>query len=253
VNRPRDTHQNADLVFGLHAVEGLLSGGPAGVREVLVDASAGREARALGEQAGRLGIPSRVLPAVAFRSVSGNRSCQGIAARIVPFRYAEVEALIRAALAEPPGLIVALDQVQDPQNLGSILRSAAFFGVRGVVIPKDRAAGVTPAVVRTSAGGAGRVPVAQVTNLARTLRQMRDEGLRILGAATRGGEDPATVRLEGAAVLVMGSEGEGLRRLVREACDTLLTLPSPGGFESLNVGVATGILVHALLAPGGKA
>lgn len=239
-----------DLVFGLHPVEETLRGDVSRVLEVLVDAAAGPAARALAEQAKGVRLAVRVLPPQAFRDLAKGRPFQGIAARLRPFEYADPDEVIRSAASDPRGLLIALDQVQDPQNLGSILRTAAFFGVRGVLLPKDRSVTVTPAVLRASAGAASVVPVAQVTNLARTVRQCNDAGFKTIGAATRDGADPATVGLDGPALLVMGSEAEGMRRLVRESCQVLVTIPNPGAFESLNVGVAAGILVAALRASG---
>jgi 23S rRNA (guanosine2251-2'-O)-methyltransferase len=235
-----------DLVFGIHAVEELLARGGGEIRQVVVDAGAGAGARRLADEAARRGIEVRVLPGAAFAAMAAGRPFQGIAARVEPFAYADDDAVIGLASRDPAAVVVALDSVQDPQNVGSILRSCAFFGASGVLIPKDRTATVTPGVVRASAGAAGRVPVALVTNLARSIRACRDAGFTAIGAAASGGVAPAGLPRRGPFLLVMGSEAEGLRRLVRESCDLLVTIPSPGGFESLNVGVATGILLHWL-------
>lgn len=244
------TRRTLHLVIGAHPVGEWLRWSPGDVLEVLVKAPGSREARAVANEARTRGVEVRVLPAAVFRDLIQGRAFQGVAARVAPYRYADEQEVLRRVLADPPGLGVALDSVQDPQNLGSVLRTSAFFGVRGVILPKDRAVPVTPAVVRASAGAAARVPVAQVTNLARTLRAWREAGVRVVGSVAHGGRDPAEAASGGPAVLVLGSEHEGLRRLVREACDLLVTVPCPthsplGGFESLNVGVAAGILIHA--------
>mgnify|MGYP001016944437 CR=1 FL=1 len=194
----------------------------------------------------------RVLPSAAFADLARGRPFQGIAARVAPFSYADLDELLAGVVGRPGAFLVALDQVQDPQNLGSILRSAAFFGASGVVVPQDRSAQVTPAVIRASAGGAARVPVARVVNLARALRACVDAGVVPVGAVARGGVAPSEVPLDAPVVLVMGSEADGLRRLVREACAVLVTIPSPGAFESLNVGVAAGVLMHAMAAGAAK-
>jgi len=234
-----------DLIWGIHAVEEALSL-PESLQECLVDAGAGKGARAVARKAEALGVACRVLPSQAFRELARGRPFQGVAARVAPFKYADPDELIVSVVSER-GVVLALDQVQDPQNLGSVLRTAAFFGVKGVFLPKDRSAPVSPAVVRASAGGAFRVPVARVVNMARLVRGGRDAGLFAIAAVAQGGKDVRDIRLPDAGVLlVMGSEAEGVRRLVRESCDALVTIPSPGGFESLNVGVATGILLHVL-------
>ena len=246
VNRPPSSDPD-DLVYGRHAVEEALARGD--VRQLLLDAAAGSGGRELADEARKRNVDVRVLPPEAFASLARGRPFQGVAARVKPFDYADPDDLIAAVATDPVAVCVALDQVMDPQNVGSILRTSAFYGVRGVFIPKDRAAPVTPGVARASAGAAGRVPVALVTNLARTLTACKDAGITIVGAVARGGVAPADLPRRGPFLLVMGSEAEGLRRLVRETCDVLVTLPSPGGFESLNVGVATGILVNHLVTP----
>ncbi len=211
-----------------------------------MEAPGTREARAIASEARARGVEVRVLPAAALRDLVRGRAFQGVAARVAPYRYADEQDVLRTILAEPPGLGVALDCVQDPQNLGSVLRTSAFFGVRGVILPKDRSVPVTPAAVRASAGAAARVPVAQVTNLARTLKAWREQGVRVVGSVAHGGMDPSQVPRGGPCVLVLGSEHRGPRRLVRESCDLLVTVPGSGGFESLNVGVAAGILLYWL-------
>lgn len=235
-----------DLVYGLHPVESYLAEAPSRVRELLVDAGAGAGTRKAMDLAGAAGIPVRVLPAEAFRDLSRGRLFQGVAARVKPHEYVDGDELAESCVADPTSVLVALDSVQDPHNLGSILRTAAFYGVKGVVIPKDRAVGVTPVVVKASAGAAARMPVAQVTNLTRWLRACADAGWTVVGAVAKGGVAPSALVSARPLILVLGSEGEGLRRLVGEACQMHVTIPSPGGFESLNVGVATGILLAAV-------
>jgi len=234
-----------DLVYGLHPVESFLAEAPSRLREVLVDASAVGGPRKIADVARAAGVPVRLLPAEAFRDLARGRPFQGVAARVKPYEYADGDEMAGSLAADPTAILVALDSVQDPHNLGSILRTAAFFGARGVVIPQDRAVGVTPVVVKASAGAAARVPVAQVVNLARWLRACADAGWVVAGAVAKGGEGPSALATARPLVLVLGSEGEGLRRLVGEACGVHVTIPSPGDFESLNVGVAAGILLAA--------
>lgn len=237
-----------DLVFGAHAVEGLLAGGTRLVAEVLVEAGHGRELMHLLEVAQNRGIPIHTLTPEKARALAGGRAYQGIAARVKPYRYANPEHLFTALIDDPHGILLLLDSVQDPQNLGSILRTAAFFDVKGIVLPQDRSVSVTPAVLRTSAGGAARVPVAQVTNLVRTVRSLQERGVFVAGAAAHGSKGLQDLPVRGPLALVLGAEGTGLRRLVAASCDALVTIVSPGDFESLNVGVAAGILLHAARA-----
>jgi 23S rRNA (guanosine2251-2'-O)-methyltransferase len=177
---------------------------------------------------------------------------QGLAARIPAYEYARPTDLLDAAAerSEAP-LIVVLDSVTDPRNLGAVVRSAAGFGAHGVVIPERRAARMTAAAWKTSAGAAARIPVAQVTNLVRTLKDFQEAGCQVVGLAADGDltlpdllADPDLAA--GPLVLVVGSEGDGLGRLVAETCDRLVSIPMSSSLESLNAGVAASITLYAL-------
>lgn len=231
-----------ELITGVHAVEELVFFADGLVKEVIVSADARGAVSSIVEAAKLKGIEVRVLSADVFKRTCGRH---GIAARLSHFRYADPDELLQTA-SDPMSVLVALDSVQDPQNLGSILRTGAFFGVKGVFVPKDRAALVTPSVIRASAGAAFRVPVALVTNLARTIRVCNERGIVTIGATAKGGQSIRSIPQTGPYLLVLGSESAGLRRLVRESCDVLVTIESQYGFESLNVGVAAGILLHTI-------
>jgi 23S rRNA (guanosine2251-2'-O)-methyltransferase len=177
---------------------------------------------------------------------------QGLAARIPAYEYAEPTDLLDAAAerGEAP-LVVVLDSVTDPRNLGAVVRSAAGFGAHGVVIPERRAARMTASAWKTSAGAAARLPVAQVTNLVRTLKDFQEAGCQVVGLAADGDltlpdllADPDLA--SGPLVVVVGSEGEGLGRLVGETCDRLVSIPMSSSLESLNAGVAASITLYAL-------
>jgi len=177
---------------------------------------------------------------------------QGLAARIPAYEYAHPRDLLEVAAArdEAP-LIVALDSVTDPRNLGAVVRSASGFGAHGVVIPERRAARMTAAAWKTSAGAAARVPVAQATNLVRTLKDFQDAGCQVVGLAATGDlslpdllADPDLA--SGPLVVVVGSEGDGLGRLVSETCDRLVSIPMASSLESLNAGVAASITLYEL-------
>ncbi|MBA9003271.1 23S rRNA (guanosine(2251)-2'-O)-methyltransferase RlmB [Thermomonospora cellulosilytica] len=169
---------------------------------------------------------------------------QGIALQVRPYRYAHPDDLLERGT---PPLIVACDGITDPRNLGAVVRSAAAFGAHGVVVPERRAAGVTAGTWKASAGTLATVPVAQTTNLARQLKAYQQAGCFVAGLDARGDVTVADLELAtGPFVLVVGSEGKGLGRLVAETCDLLAGIPMPGHAESLNAGVATGIALYEI-------
>jgi 23S rRNA (guanosine2251-2'-O)-methyltransferase len=173
---------------------------------------------------------------------------QGLAAKMPAYEYAHPDDLLdRAAeLGEPP-LIVALDSVTDPRNLGAAVRSAAGFGAHGVLIPERRAAGMTASAWKTSAGAAARVPVAQAVNLTRQLKAYQEAGCMVVGLAADGDVSLPDLDLaDGPLVVVVGSEGAGLSRLVAETCDQLVSIPMVNTLESLNAGVAAGVALYAI-------
>lgn len=165
---------------------------------------------------------------------------QGVVARVGAYPYSGIDEILSAS--NP--LVVVLDGVTDPQNLGAVLRVADGAGASGVVIPKDRAAGVTPAVVRASAGASEHVRVARVTNLRRAIEQMKEAGVWMYAAEGGGGTVYSELDLAGPVGLVMGSEGKGVRRLVREGCDGEVSIPMLGEVGSLNVSVAAAVLLY---------
>ncbi|WP_328528840.1 23S rRNA (guanosine(2251)-2'-O)-methyltransferase RlmB [Nocardioides sp. NBC_00368] len=184
--------------------------------------------------------------------LTGFNGHQGLAARIPAYEYAHADDLIdhAAETGEKP-LIVALDQVTDPRNLGAIVRSAAAFGAHGVVIPERRAAGMTAAAWKTSAGAASRIPVAQTVNLTRQLKAYQDAGCMVVGLDMEG--DITLPELgapdglaDGPLVIVVGAEGGGLSRLVQETCDQIVSIPMANSVESLNAGVAASVVLYAV-------
>jgi 23S rRNA (guanosine2251-2'-O)-methyltransferase len=164
---------------------------------------------------------------------------QGVAARVEPYPYSGLEEI----LSTPEPLILVLDGVTDPRNLGAVLRAADGAGTSGIIIPKDRAVGVTAAAVKASAGASEHVLVARVTNLRRAVDMMKEAGLWVY-AAEAGGTPYNELDLAGAVALVLGSEGRGVRRLVREGCDETVSIPMLGAVESLNVSVASAVLLY---------
>ncbi len=173
---------------------------------------------------------------------------QGVAAKVPPYEYAHPDDLVqRATDAGEDPLVVALDGITDPHNLGAVVRSSAGFGAHGVVVPERRSAGMTAGAWKASAGAAARLPVARATNLTRQLTAYQQVGLMVVGLAAEGDIAIGDLELaDGPLVLVVGSEGAGLSRLVREHCDALVTIPMASALESLNAGVAAGIALYEI-------
>ena len=177
--------------------------------------------------------------------MTGNGMHQGIGLQIPPYQYTQVEDLIQQAASAPqPGLVVALDNITDPRNLGAVIRSVAAFGGHGVIIPERRSVQVTGVAWRTSAGTAARLPVARATNLTRTIKEFKNNGYMVVGLDA-GGEHTLDT-FNGATdpvVIVVGSEGKGISRLVRENCDVIMSIPTADWVESLNASVAAGVVL----------
>ena len=167
---------------------------------------------------------------------------QGIALEVEPFRYADLDDLLGSISDNgKSGFLLVLDGIQDPHNLGALIRSAACAGCDGVIIPKDRACGVTAAAEKASAGAVETIPVAQVTNIVHSLEAMKKGGYWVYGLAGEAGQSLYEVNFSGKVVLLVGSEGEGIRPLVRKQCDVVLAIPQYGGVGSLNASVAGAI------------
>jgi len=195
-----------------------------------------------------LGVSVMEVPRVELDRMTGGAVHQGLAARVPAYEYAHADDFLEVAAERgEPALIVALDSVTDPRNLGAVVRSASGFGAHGVVIPERRAAGMTPSAWKTSAGAAARVPVAQVVNLVRQLKAYQEAGCMVIGLAADGDVSLPDLDLaDGPLVIVVGSEGDGLGRLVSETCDQLVSVPMSSSLESLNAGVAASIALYAV-------
>jgi len=195
--------------------------------------------RDLIERAQSSGVPVHAADATRLAALAGGDRHQGVVAIV---DAAPAARTLDEILESPhePALLLVLDGITDPHNLGACLRSADAFGVHAVVVPRDRAVGVNATVARAASGAADTVPVVSVTNLARTLSELKRRGVWIVGADL-GGEDLSRADLSGPIAWVLGAEGGGLRRLTRESCDRIVTIPMSGTVESLNVSVATGV------------
>ena len=172
---------------------------------------------------------------------------QGVIASAAAYAYAEVEDMLKLAeeKSEPPFLFL-LDDIEDPHNLGAIIRTANLAGAHGVIIPKRRAVGLTATVAKTSAGAINYTPVAKVTNLTKTMKELKEKGLWFV-CADMGGESMYKLNLTGPIGLVIGNEGEGVSRLVKETCDFVASIPMKGDIDSLNASVATGVLAYEIV------
>lgn len=189
-------------------------------------------------------IPLIEVPRIELDSMTGNGLHQGVGLQIPPFEYADVFDLIgMVADSKEQGMIVVLDNITDPRNLGAVIRSTAAFGGQGVVIPERRSASVTAVAWRTSAGTAARLPVAKATNITRTLKEFQQNGYQVVGLDAGGDTTYDSYDGTGPVVIVVGSEGKGLSRLVRETCDVLVSVPTTSWVESLNASVAAGVVL----------
>jgi 23S rRNA (guanosine2251-2'-O)-methyltransferase len=229
------------LIHGFHAVISRLRQNAASVHEIYVDAAReDRRARELKQLAAGHGVRVMLVDARRLDGMTGNERHQGVAARVEAARLPVHLDDVLEGLSEP-ALLLILDGVTDPHNLGACLRVADAMGAHAVVAPKDRAAGLNAAVIKVASGAAETVPYIAVTNLARTLRELKERGVWLVGADERGAENLYEARLDGALAWVLGAEGEGMRRLTRESCDVLVRIPMLGSVESLNVSVSAGI------------
>jgi 23S rRNA (guanosine2251-2'-O)-methyltransferase len=229
---------------GFHAVKGRLKQKADSEREIYVDsARADARMKELRAAAEKLGV--RVIPVDGKRldGMAGGTRHQGVVAMADGMRMPQFIEDVLETLDEPP-LLLLLDGVQDPHNLGACLRVADGAGAHAVIAPKDRSCGLTASAAKVASGAAETVPYIVVTNLARTMRDLKDRGIWLAGAADDAPETIWKARLDGALGLVLGAEGEGLRRLTRDTCDTLVSIPMLGSVESLNVSVAAGVCLY---------
>ena len=241
-NKPTD---ETEMVLGRNPVlECLRADAPAGALYVALGAEADERLTESVTLAADRGIPILEVPRHDLDRMSSNGLHQGIALQVRPYGYAHPDDLLASATSDvQPALVVALDNISDPRNLGAIIRSVAAFGGHGVLIPQRRSASVTAVAWRTSAGAAARVPVARATNLNRTLNQWSEAGVRVVGLDADGDTTIDEFDAAGPMVLVVGSEGKGLSRLVRQNCDAVVSIPMAGPTESLNASVAAGVVL----------
>lgn len=236
------------FVFGVNPVLEVLRARPGEVEGLYVADGLGRSAAAeIFTRAREANVRVHRVPRERLAAFAEGGVHQGVVAEVRSFQYAELEDLIaRAKASDRPPLLVALDGIQDPHNLGAIIRSAHALGAHGVVIPKDRAAAITGAVAKASAGAVEHCPVARVTNLSRALEELKEQGFWVAVADPEGDLPLPDARLDGALVAVVGAEGQGVRRGVLEHCDLRLRIPMAGQVGSLNASVSAAILLYEI-------
>ena len=232
------------MLAGFHAVKSRLRQKPESVREVYLDAERkDARARELRELAERLGVRVMTVDAKRLDGMSGGTRNQGVVAQAEELQMPQFVEDVLDSLDEPP-LLLLLDGVQDPHNLGACLRAADGAGAHAVIAPKDRSCGLTTSAIKVASGAAESVPFIAVTNLARTMRELKERGIFLAGTADDAAEPVFRASLEGPLGIVLGAEGEGLRRLTRDTCDLLVSIPMLGTVESLNVSVASGVCLY---------
>ena len=243
-----------ELLIGIHSVASALTNSPARVKALMVaEECHNPRVRELLKQAGELGIQILTQPRALLERRSEGQRHQDIIAEFEADNIWGEKDLARLLDAiDAPPLILVLDGVQDPHNLGACLRTADAAGVNLVILPKDRSAGLTPVTRRAASGAAEVLPLLFATNLARVLRQLKKKGVWLLGASDHADQELYEAELVGPMALVMGSEGKGMRRLTSELCDFQVRIPMQGSVSSLNVSVATAVCLFEMVRQRGK-
>ena len=237
---------SSQVLFGFHAVGVRLRTAPTSIEEVYFDPTR-RDARMrqFVERAREAGVRLIEADSLRLARLCGNHGHQGVAARAQVLQIQDsLDALIDSLTPENPALLLVLDGVTDPHNLGACLRVADGAGSQAVIAPKDHAVGINPTVTKVASGAAETVPYFMVTNLARTLRDLQSQGIWVIGTSDDAPQSLYEVDLRGPVALVLGAEGAGIRQLTRKTCDQLVRIPMQGAVESLNVSVASGVCLY---------
>ncbi len=246
-SRANPQARDFELIWGRRPVREALAGPLPLLRIILQEGSSGPVVSEIKQLAAERSIPLEQLTRVQMDNLVGGENHQGTIAAIAPYRYRNVDELLqKAERSSLPPFLLILDHLQDPRNLGSLLRTAAAAGVDGVIIPRDRACAITPVVYKTSAGTVLNLSVARVVNIGREIDRLKEQGFWIAGADMDGAQPFYEADLPFPLALVMGGEGKGLSRLVRERCDLLLRIPMDRRILSLNVAVAGGIIIYEI-------
>lgn len=245
--RPPAPPETPDLIWGIHPVLSTLQANPHAILEIILEKQPkpGSKIEEIVRSAEQAGVALRYGP-VTERGVDRNASHQGVAARIKSFQTISLDELLAKLQGKGPALLLALDSIQDPHNLGAIIRTALAAGVHGLIITKDRAAPLSGTAAKASAGAIVDLPICRVTNLVIALQKLKDAGIWVFGAAL-GGETIYRTDFATPLCLVIGGEDKGLRPLVMKQCDFLVTIPMPGRLNSLNASVAAGVVLFEIV------
>lgn len=243
---PRET---ADMVYGIRAVKELLADAPARISRLhFLEGARAAAVQEMLSAARAAKIPFDFSRRTHLNDLAGSDKHQGVVASVAPLAYATLDEVLARAAADPPGLVVVLDGVEDPRNLGAVVRTLEAAGGHGVVIPRRRAAPLTATVAKAAAGALTHLPVCRVDNVARTLDTLKQAGFWVYGMAAGGSESLAGANFSGPVALVLGAEGKGIRPLVEKGCDALVHIPLKGKTPSLNVSVAAAVGIFTVLA-----
>lgn len=236
-----------EMIEGRNAVLEAFRSGKCVDKLFILDGCQDGPVRTIAREARKHDTIVKFVPKERLDSMSETGAHQGVIAQVAAYDYSTVEDILKKAedKGEPP-FIILLDNIEDPHNLGAIIRTANLAGAHGVIIPKRRAVGLTATVAKTSAGALNYTPVAKVTNLKKTMEELKKEGLWFV-CADMGGEAMYNLNLTGPIGLVIGNEGEGVSRLVKETCDFVASIPMKGDIDSLNASVATGVLAYEIV------
>lgn len=248
---PRELVTGGEWIFGRNPVEEALAAGRRTCTEIVLppgDPDEDEQLKRIRDEAHARRLVVRTMERDQLDRLTRFGHHQGVALKTTGYPYVGFEEIVSEAKEDENSLVVVLDHLEDPQNVGSILRTVCAVGATGVVIPEDRACGITPAAVRASAGGAEHIKVAHVVNLPRAIERLKEVGLWFTGLDFGEDAKPYTeIDFKGRVGLVIGAEGSGISRLVRENCDFIGVLPMPGEFESLNAGVAAAVAMYEIL------
>jgi 23S rRNA (guanosine2251-2'-O)-methyltransferase len=236
------------VIYGIHpSIEALRSGRDEIERIFLARGRRGPDVKKIRDLAAQKKIPVEFGEREYLDSLADGSTHQGVVCQCKPYAYYGLDEMLEGCHDSLNDcLILILDCIVDPQNLGSLIRTGHCFGVAGIIIPEKRSASVTPSVIKASAGAAHHVPIAKVVNIARTVDYLKERGFWIYGADVSCEEDLGSFDYEGPTCLIMGSEKKGIRPLVKKKCDFLISIPMRGHFDSLNVSVAGGIILHEI-------
>ncbi|MEW6532800.1 MAG: 23S rRNA (guanosine(2251)-2'-O)-methyltransferase RlmB [Thermodesulfobacteriota bacterium] len=245
MKRRKGTAPDKPVLYGVHPVVETIRAGRRAIEKIYLAREIGGGSQ-LAEELEGIQFPVVHVDAGALSDLAGTLHHQGVAARVGPFPYVELTEIIERA-ARDSSVVLLLDQIQDPANLGAILRVGECLGAAGVVVAKDRSVHVTPAVEKAAAGASAILPVARVTNLVRAIEQIKEEGFWTYAADAHKGESCYSMDFSNRIAVVLGSEGKGLRRLVKERCDGTFRIPLRGRIDSLSVSQAATVILSEIL------